>query len=103
MGPGGEHEYLMRSTAPKGKEWGVTARELREKYSVALDELDKVSKFTHSRGTRGSLAPGSTKAHNELSKIIMESNSIDEFKKNLVPWANTWLNNGVKDLPPALQ
>lgn len=93
----------MRAQAPKWKEWGITAREMREKYSIAFDELDEVSLFKHHRGTRGSLAPRSTTAHNELQKIIQSSNNLEEFKKNLIPWAQKWLKGGVKDLPSALQ
>ncbi len=93
----------MRVEAPKWKEWGITARDLREKYSVAFDELEKVALFKHSRGTRGSRAPGSTTAHSELRKAIQVSNNLDEFKKNLVPWASKWLKGKAADLPPALQ
>ena len=103
LGPRGEHEYLTRATAPKWKQWGVTARELREKYSVSFEELDKVALFKHSRGTRGSLATGSKVAHNELKKIIEDSSSLEGFKKNLIPWATKWLKGGVSDLPSALQ
>jgi hypothetical protein len=103
LGPRGEHEFLMRVTAPKWKEWGVNARELREKYSIAIDELNRRAKgWRHTTGP-GTPAEGSKRVHNELQKIINDSNSLQDFKQKLKPWAQAYLNNGVQDLPSALQ
>jgi len=105
LGPGGEHEFLTRATAPHWKKWGITANELRTKYSIPISDLNEgIAKgWKHSTGKAGSLAPGSTKVHNQLKKIILKSKSLDEFRNNIVPWAEKWLRDGVKSLPPALQ
>ena len=99
---GSMHEYLMVAEAPHWKNWGVTAQQVKEEFAVAINELNTtVAKgWKHSTGLKGSRAPGSKTVHNELQRIIQESKSLDEFKKNIRTWADKYLNGGYDSLPP---
>jgi hypothetical protein len=96
------HEFLMVAEAPHWKKWGVTADQVKGEFAVAIETLnDSLAKgWKHSTGLKGSKSPGSKTAHNELQKIIRESNSLDDFKRNIRVWAERFLNGGFDSLPP---
>jgi len=56
--------------------------------------------WTHSTGLKGSKSPGSKTVHNELQNVIKNSSSLSDFKANMQPWAEKWINGGYKALPP---
>jgi RHS repeat-associated protein len=94
--PGGLHEWHMVSRAPKFKEWGVSAEQIRD-MRTAIDEVE----FINPVGRHG--RRGSTKAHNEILKIIDTSQDYDTFVRRLQNWANYRLPDGVDGLPPGLR
>jgi hypothetical protein len=90
--PGGYHEWLMVSRANVFKKWGVKAsqiRTLRTKISEVI--------FKNPPGLHG--GKGSTKAHNEILKLIDESKDYDEFIEKLVIWSEKRLEGGSQKLP----
>ena len=98
----GHHEFLMVATAPKWKQWGVTAQQLRQQFSIPISTLNEgglAKGWQHSKGKKGSRSKNSTAVHNELKGIINNSNSLKEFKQNILPWAEKWLKEGHKNLP----
>lgn len=90
--PGGYHEWLMVSRANVFKKWGVKANEIRTLRTKISDVI-----FKNPPGRHG--GKGSTKAHNEILKLIDESNNYQEFVENLVNWSNKRLEGGSKKLP----
>jgi hypothetical protein len=105
-GDGGFHEMLMVSEAPHWKRWeGVTAELVKEDFAIAISDLnERLAKgWRHSTGKKGSKAPNSTTVHNQLQRIIRQSNSLEEFKSNLVSWADEWIEGGYRALPQAFQ
>ena len=90
--PGGLHEWLMVSRAHVFKRWGVTAdeiKDLRTKIELVI--------FKNPPGYHG--GPGSTKAHNEILKLIDSSSDYLEFKTKLISWSEERLQGGKKSLP----
>jgi hypothetical protein len=66
-----------------------------------MNKNTKTKNWIHKGGSGGNKgkAPNSGRAHYELNKIIDNSSSLQEFKQNINPWANKWLQNGYSDLP----
>lgn len=94
--PGGFHEWLPVSRAPKFRQWGVTAEQIWEWRSSTKD-----LKFVNPDGRHGGV--GSTTAHNELFALIDRASSFAEFKMFIQDWASRRLPNGVADLPEGLR
>lgn len=94
--PGGFHEWLPVSRAPKFKEWGITAEQIWTWRSET-----KTLRFVNPPGRHGGVGSGT--AHNELFALIDRANSFAEFKTLLRDWASRRLPNGVNDLPPGLR
>ena len=94
--PGGFHEWLPVSRAPKFRQWGITAEQIWEWRSATKD-----LKFTNPEGRHG--GAGSTTAHNEIFALIDRANSFAEFKTLLQDWATRRLPNGIADLPVGLR
>ena len=92
--PGGFHEWLPVSKAPKFREWGIKVEQIWE-----LRTLTKDVQFINPR--RGH--PGSTREHNEIFALIDRANNFDEFKSLLQNWAETRIENGVAALPVGLR
>lgn len=92
--PGGFHEWLPVSRAPKFREWGIKAEQIWE-----LRTQTKDVQFINPR--RGH--PGSTREHNEIFALIDRANNFDEFKSLLQNWAETRLENGAAGLPIGLR
>lgn len=90
--PGGLHEWLMCSRANVFKKWGVSMDEIK-KMRTKIDDVI----FKNPPGKHG--GPGSTKAHNEILDIIDNSNSYDNFKDELIKWADNRLEGGSGSLP----
>ncbi|MBC6314044.1 T7SS effector LXG polymorphic toxin [Listeria grandensis] len=94
--PGGYHEWHLVSRAPKFKEWGVSMDKIKELRTLTVDV-----KFINPPGIHG--GKGSTKAHNEILKIIDESPNYETFVSRLNVWATTRMSNGRLDLPEGLR
>jgi len=102
-GAGGNHEFLMVAEAPQWSQWGVRAGQVQEDFAIpisALNEGGLAKGWTHSTGLKGSKSPGSKTVHNELQNVIKNSSSLSDFKANMQPWAEKWINGGYKALPP---
>jgi RHS repeat-associated protein len=99
-GDGGKHEFLMVAEAPKWKEWGVTAQQVKEDFAISISDLNNglAKGWKHSTGGL-TKSPGSKKVHNELQQIIKSSNSLDDFKTKMVDWADKWIEGGYISLP----
>jgi len=94
--PGKLHEWHLVSRADTFKRWGVTFEQIRD-LRTAISDVH----FANPIGKHG--GAGSTKAHNELLKIIDTSLDYDTFVRRLNNWANYRLKGGVGDLPEGLQ
>ena len=94
--PGGLHEWHLVSRTPQFKRWGVSAEQIKN-LRTSTSEVE----FVNPSGVHG--GRGSTKAHNELLKIIDTSNDYDTFVRRLNNWANYRLKGGVEALPEGLQ
>jgi hypothetical protein len=93
----------MVAAAPSWKKWGVSMTQFRSMTSSIADLNNGLAKgWVHSTGGLTE-AFNSKRVHNQLQKIIERSGSLNEFKQNLAPWANQWLNGGIKALPEALR
>lgn len=94
--PGGLHEWHLVSRADTFKYWGVTAEQI-----VEMRTLISETKFVNPTGKHG--GKGSTKAHNELLKIIDTSEDYDMFKRRLQNWADYRFEGGSDALPSGLK
>ncbi|MGE7767282.1 ribonuclease YeeF family protein [Peribacillus sp. NPDC096540] len=94
--PGGLHEWHLVSRADTFKYWGVTAEQI-----VEMRTLISETKFVNPTGKHG--GKGSTKAHNELLKIIDTSEDYDMFKRRLQNWAEYRFEGGSDALPGGLK
>jgi hypothetical protein len=104
-GAGGKHEFLMVAEAPQWSKWGVRSQQVQEDFAIKISDLNEgglAKNWTHSTGGKA-LAPNSKTVHNELQSIIKQSNSLDDFKANMRPWADKWMNGGYEALPPGFQ
>jgi hypothetical protein len=102
-GAGGNHEMLMVAEAPKWSQWGATAKMVQEDFAIPISDLNEgglANGWTHATGLEGSTATGSKTVHNQLQKIIQNSDSLSDFKVNIRPWAEKWINGGYEALPP---
>ena len=93
--PGGMHEWLLVARANVFKRWGVSMKEIKSLTS----KIESVV-FKNPPGRHGGF--GSTKAHNELLKLIDESEDFIDFKKKLITWAEERLEGGANNLPKGL-
>ncbi|MFV8530636.1 hypothetical protein [Ralstonia pseudosolanacearum] len=101
-GAGGNHEMLMVAEAPQWSQWGVSAKMVQEDFAIPIADLNEgglANGWRHSTGLEGSTAPGSKMVHNKLQDIIQNSASLDDFKSNIVPWAEKWIKGGYDALP----
>ena len=94
--PGGMHEWHMVSRADTFKRWGVNAEQIYELRTAIADV-----KFVNPTGHHG--GKGSTKAHNEILKVIDNSKDYSEFRQGLNEWAGRRLEGGVDSLPSGLK
>ena len=94
--PGGYHEWHLVSRTPQFKKWGVSMDDIKEMRSLIEDV-----QFINPRGVHG--GRGSTKAHNEILKIIDSSYDYEEFAHRLNEWASRRMKNGILDLPEGLR
>ncbi len=90
--PGGYHEWHLVSRTPTFKRWGISKDDIKE-----MRTLTKDVKFVNPVGKHG--GRGSTKAHNEILKIIDSSKDYESFVKRLNEWAQKRMENGIMDLP----
>ncbi|WP_172979363.1 RHS repeat-associated core domain-containing protein [Pseudomonas kitaguniensis] len=94
--PGRMHEWHMVSRADIFKRWGVDAEQIYE-LRTAISNV----KFVNPSGHHG--GKGSTKAHNEILKVIDNSKDYSEFRKGLNEWAGRRLEGGSDALPSGLK
>ncbi|MGX7203555.1 T7SS effector LXG polymorphic toxin, partial [Enterococcus plantarum] len=94
--PGGYHEWHLVSRTPTFKKWGVSMDDIKE-----LRTLTKDVEFVNPSGWHG--GRGSTKAHNEILKIIDNATDYDNFVVKLNEWASSRLKNGIQGLPEGLR
>lgn len=94
--PGGLHEWLLVSQTDKFKAWGVSMEDIKAMRTLTKDVDGSNPPWSHG-GT------GSTKAHNELIKLIEESNSFAQYKAKLQIWADNRLVGGRDALPEGLR
>ncbi|WP_246215577.1 hypothetical protein [Listeria valentina] len=94
--PGGYHEWHLVSRTPTFKRWGISMDDIKE-----MRTLTKDVKFVNPVGKHG--GRGSTKAHNEILKIIDSSKDYESFVKRLNEWAQKRMENGIMDLPRGLR
>ncbi|WP_397538197.1 ribonuclease YeeF family protein [Rummeliibacillus pycnus] len=94
--PGGYHEWHLVSRTPKFKQWGISMDDIKEMRSLTKDV-----EFVNPPGRHGSR--GSTKAHNEILKIIDSASDYGSFVKGLNEWAENRMKNGIMDLPEDLR
>jgi hypothetical protein len=93
--PGGFHEWLPVSRAPKFKEWGISAEQIHE-WRTATSNV----KFKPSCQHGGEL---STTAHNEILRIADTAPDFASYKAALQQWAEQRLEGGAAALPPGLR
>ncbi|MEK4407064.1 hypothetical protein MKZ26_22095 [Sporosarcina sp. FSL K6-6792] len=78
--PGGYHEWHLVARTPKFKQWGISMDDIKDMRSLTKDV-----EFVNPPGRHGSR--GSTKAHNEMLKIIDSASDYESFVKGLNEWA----------------
>ncbi|WP_040340644.1 hypothetical protein [Fictibacillus macauensis] len=66
-----------------------------------MRSLTKDVEFVNPPGRHG--RRGSTKAHNEILKIIDSASAYESFTKELNQWAKKRMKNGIMDLPEGLR
>ena|GEM_PF-2647001 len=101
-GARGNHEFLMVVEAPQWSKWGVNAKQVQNDFAISISALNEgglAKGWKHSTGLKGSKSPNSKRVHNELQKIIQNSNSLDDYKKNMFSWAEKWIEGGYNGLP----
>ncbi|MFB1052219.1 hypothetical protein ACEWET_15095 [Paraliobacillus sp. JSM ZJ581] len=94
--PGGYHEWHLVARTPKFKQWGVRMDDIKDMRSLTKDV-----EFVNPPGRHG--RRGSTKAHNEILKIIDSAPDYESFVRELNEWASKRMKNGVLDLPEGLR
>ncbi|WWZ73332.1 T7SS effector LXG polymorphic toxin [Bacillus pumilus] len=94
--PGGYHEWHLVARTPQFKKWNVSMDRIKE-----LRTLTKDVEFVNPPGRHG--GRGSTKAHNEILKIIDNAPDYESFVRELNEWAGKRMKNGVQDLPEGLR
>ncbi|THE09672.1 hypothetical protein E1I69_21555 [Bacillus timonensis] len=94
--PGGYHEWHLVARTPKFKQWGISMDDIKEMRSLTKDV-----EFVNPPGRHGSR--GSTKAHNEILKIIDNASDYESFVKGLNEWSKNRMKNGIMDLPEGLR
>ncbi|NQM14384.1 hypothetical protein HO422_09850 [Streptococcus suis] len=94
--PGGYHEWHLVSRTPKFKSWGVSMDDIKEMRTLTIDV-----EFINPPGRHG--GRGSTKAHNEILKIIDSASTYEDFVVELNEWAKRRMKNGILDLPIGLR
>ncbi|WP_078393714.1 LXG domain-containing protein [Shouchella patagoniensis] len=94
--PGGYHEWHLVARTPQFKKWGVSMDDIKE-----MRTLTKDVEFINPPGSHG--RRGSTKAHNEILKIIDSATDYDSFVRELNKWASNRMKNGILDLPEGLR
>jgi len=94
--PGGYHEWHLVARTPKFKQWGISMDVIKEMRSLTKDV-----EFVNPPGRHG--RRGSTKAHNEILKIIDSASDYESFVKGLNDWAENRMKNGIMDLPEGLR
>ncbi|MFS8300865.1 ribonuclease YeeF family protein [Bacillus altitudinis] len=94
--PGGYHEWHLVARTPQFKKWDVSMDRIKE-----LRTLTKDVEFVNPPGRHG--GRGSTKAHNEILKIIDNAPDYESFVRELNEWAGKRMKNGVQDLPEGLR
>jgi hypothetical protein len=94
--PGGYHEWLPVSRAPKFREWGITSEQIWE-----WRTLTKELHFVNPPGRHG--MSGSGTVHLEIFELIDKSTNFSQYKSLLQEWAKTRLPNGIASLPPGLR
>ncbi len=94
--PGGYHEWHLVARTPKFKQWGISMDDIKEMRSLTKDV-----EFVNPPGRHG--RRGSTKAHNEMLKIIDSASDYESFVKGLNEWAENRMKNGIMDLPEGLR
>ncbi|WP_231506818.1 T7SS effector LXG polymorphic toxin [Bacillus safensis] len=94
--PGGYHEWHLVARTPQFKKWDVSMDRIKE-----LRTLTKDVEFVNPPGRHG--GRGSTKAHNEILKIIDNAPDYESFVRELNKWASKRMKNGVQDLPEGLR
>ncbi len=96
--PGGFHEWLPVSRAPKFREWGVSAEQIWD-----LRSKTKEVEFINPAGRHGGPGSVSNEVHNQLFELIDRAKNFDEYKGLLQGWAQKRLTNGINDLPAGLR
>ncbi|USK99029.1 WXG100 family type VII secretion target [Bacillus tropicus] len=94
--PGGYHEWHLVARTSKFKQWGISMDDIKEMRSLTKDV-----EFVNPPGRHG--RRGSTKAHNEMLKIIDSAADYESFVKGLNEWAENRMKNGIMDLPEGLR
>ncbi|WP_245831714.1 hypothetical protein [Oceanobacillus senegalensis] len=94
--PGGYHEWHLVARTPKFKQWGVSMDDIKE-----MRTLTKDVEFVNPPGRHG--RRGSTKAHNEIWKIIDSAPDYESFVRELNEWDSKRMKNGVLNLPEGLR
>jgi len=88
--PGGYHEWHLIARTPRFKNWGISMKDIKE-----VRTLTKNVEFVNPPGRHG--GRGSTKAHNEILKVIDSSSNYESLIKNLNEWAEIRMKNGITD------
>lgn len=103
------HEWLKRSQLNKLKSLGFTMREIQEFVTPTKDvhgpdprKPGETWRHNPENGQKGS-GRGAGTMHKSLDKIIEDARSRADLLRRYGYWANSWLHNGVDDLPPAMR
>lgn len=103
------HEWLKRSQLQKLKELGFSMREIRQfttptRQTGGPDPRRPGTEWRHNPegGGKGS-GVGSGTMHKSLDKIIADARSRNDLLRRYGYWANSWLRNGIDDLPAPMR
>ena len=97
---GGDHEWLLVSRGNRSRSWGLGYDEI-----TTLTTPTKSTWFLGAKGARHAHDRTSVSklAHDELGRLMDDSQSYAEYLTKLRTWATTNLPNGVNDLPAAMR
>ncbi len=93
--PGGFHEWLPVSRAPRFRQWGITAEQIQELRTPTSEIRWQAG------GAHGGL--NSTTMHNEILALVDSSPDYATFVRRLREWADRRLVGGRAALPPGLR
>jgi hypothetical protein len=106
LGSGGTHEWLKRSQLDRLKELGFSMEEIKA-FTSPTRKTEGPNPISGKRwrhtNDNGATGRGSGEMHRSLDELFEGAKDRNELLRRYGYWANSWLDNGIDSLPPALR